>query len=116
VAAGIRAALAFATDDPVAAQRLTNDALAEGREGFLEYDRMIEEFGERLLPGRELRPEGDLLPELTEKMMIGGLATLIAQRLDFGRHVELPTLAPEAIQFVLTPYLGAEEARGVALG
>jgi hypothetical protein len=38
---------------------------------------------------------------------------LVAQRVDLGRAAELPTLAPEAIQFVLTPYLGAAEARRV---
>jgi hypothetical protein len=75
---------------------------------------MISHFGERLLPGRAMRPEGERLPEITERAMIGGLAMLIAQRLDLGRAAELPALAPEAIQFVLTPYLGTEEARRVA--
>jgi hypothetical protein len=110
-AAGIRAALAFAASDPGGAQVLTNGALAEGRAGFVRYDRMIAHFGERLLPGRALRSEGERLPEITERAMTGGLAMLIAHRLDQGRTAELPALAPEAIQFVLTPYLGAEEAR-----
>jgi hypothetical protein len=47
--------------------------------------------------------------------VVVGVAMLIAQRLSFGRHAELPTLAPETIQFVLTPYLGAVMARWVAL-
>jgi hypothetical protein len=114
VTAAIRAALDFAAADPVAAQILTNEALAEGREGFARYDRMIAHFAADLRCGRELSPEGELLPELTEKMMIGGVASLIAQRLDAGRNAELPALAAEAIQFVLTPYLGTEEARRVA--
>ena len=111
VAAGIRAALAFAAADPDSAQLLTNGAMAAGREGFARYDRMIAHFGERLLPGRALRPEGERLPEVTEKAMVGGLAMLIANHLDTDRAAELPALAPEAIQFVLTPYLGAEDAR-----
>jgi hypothetical protein len=45
--------------------------------------------------------------------MAGGVAMLVAQRLDRGAASELPALAPEAIQFVLTPYLGAAEARRV---
>jgi hypothetical protein len=114
VAAGVRAALAFAAADPAAAGSLTSDVLAAGREGFARYDRMLGHFGERLLPGRALRPEGERLPEITEKAMTGGLAMLIAQRLDIGRAAELPALAEEAIQFVLTPYLGGEEARRVA--
>jgi hypothetical protein len=116
VAAGIRAALAYAAADPGAAQVLTNEAMAEGPAGFARYDRMIDHFAEALRPGRAARPEGGELPEITEKTMVGGVAMLIAQRLSFGRQGELEALAPEAVQFVLTPYLGAVEARRVAYG
>jgi hypothetical protein len=93
---------------------LTSDALAAGKQGYARYDRMLAHFGERLLPGRALRPEGEPLPEIIEKAMTGGLAMLIAQRVDLGREAELPALAGEAIQFVLTPYLGTDEARRIA--
>ncbi|HEY8810551.1 MAG TPA: hypothetical protein VIM28_11085, partial [Solirubrobacterales bacterium] len=102
--------------DPVAAGVLTNEAIAAGRDGFARYDRMIEHFADALRPGREESPDGAQLPEITEKTMAGGVAMLVAQRLSIGRHAELVALAPEAIQFVLTPYLGAEEARRVAYG
>lgn len=114
VAAGVRAALEFAAAEPASARLLTSDVLAVGREGYARYDRMLAHFGERLLPGRALRPEGEKLPEIIEKAMTGGIATIVAQRVDMGREGELPGLAPEAIQFVLTPYLGTEEARRVA--
>ncbi len=45
--------------------------------------------------------------------MVAGLASLVAARLDPPER--LPSLAPEAIQFVLTPYLGAESAREVSV-
>jgi hypothetical protein len=80
-------------------------------DGFARYDRMLAHFGRRLLPGRALRPEGERLPEIVETAMIGGIATIVAQRVDTGREAELPALTAEAIQFVLTPYLGAERAR-----
>lgn len=114
VAAGIRAALDFAAAEPAAAQVLTSDALAAGKEGYARYERLLSHFGQRLLPGRALHPEGERLPEIIEKAMTGGIAMLIAQRLDMGRASELPALAEEATQFVLTPYLGTEEARRVA--
>jgi hypothetical protein len=114
VGEGIRVALAFATAHPDAARVLTSEAMEDGKEGFGRYDRMIGHFAKGLLPGRTLRPEGEHLPEVTEKLMVGGLAALIAQRVDSGRHAELPALAPEAIQFVLTPYLGTAEAKRVA--
>jgi hypothetical protein len=115
VNAGIRAAIAFAATDPAAAKTLTTEALAGGRAGYERYDRMVSHLGEWLLPGRALRPEGAPLPEITEKAMVGGVAMLVAQRVDLGRHAELPELAAEAVQFALTPYLGTEEARRVAL-
>jgi hypothetical protein len=80
----------------------------------MRYDRMIDHFAAGLRPGRAERPEGEWLPEITEKTMVGGVAMLIAQRLTFDRQAELPALAPDAIQFVLTPYIGAKEAGEVA--
>jgi hypothetical protein len=116
VAAGVRAALEFGAAEPKAARVLTGDALAAGKEGFVRYDRMLSHFGERLLPGRALQPQGERLPEILEKAMTGGVATIVAQRVDTGREAELPGLAGEAIQFVLTPYVGGEEARRIAIG
>ena len=112
VAAAIRAALEFAAAHPDEAGLLTNGALAAGREGFERYDRMLDHFARALRPGREQRPHGRDLPEVTDKAMVGGLASLIANRLDTAPGLLRP-LAPEAIQFVLTPYLGAEEARRI---
>jgi hypothetical protein len=45
--------------------------------------------------------------------MAGGVVSLVAWRLGRGRERELPAIAGEAIQFVLTPYLGAQEARRI---
>lgn len=115
VAAAVRVAFAFAAAHPETAATLTSELLANGRAGYDRYERMLTHFGEQLRPGRALRPEGEWLPEITEKAMVGGLVTLIAQRLDTGREAELPAIASEAIQFVLSPYLGAEEARRVAV-
>jgi hypothetical protein len=114
VAVGIRAALDFAATEPAAARALTVDALTAGTTGRGRYDRMLAHFGERLLPGRELRPEGEHLPEIIEQALTGGLAMLIAHRLEMGTEAELPAIASEAIQFALTPYLGAEEAARIA--
>jgi hypothetical protein len=115
-AAGIRAALEFAATDPAAARALTVDAWAQGASGIARHQRLIEHFAELLAAGRAERPaDAAPLPEITERALVGGLARLIAERLDRGREGELTALAPEATQFVLTPYLGTEEARRVAL-
>jgi hypothetical protein len=114
VAAAIRAALAFAATNPAAARVLSFDAMTNGRRGFTLYNRMVEQMAAGLLAGRAESPEGVWLPEITEKAMVGGFATLIAQRIEQGQHAELPAIAPEAIQFVLTPYIGADRALAVA--
>lgn len=116
VAAAIRAAFDFAATDPIVADLLTNEALARGRDGLGRYRRLID-FGAGLLaPGRELVPDGKLLPSTLEHSLAGGITLLVAQRVDQGRAGELPRLAADAIQFALTPYLGVREARQVALG
>ena len=115
VAAGIRAAFDWAAAEPAAAQLLTNDALASGSAGFERYERMIAYVAGLLEPGRDQATHGERLPEITERAMASGGVMLVAQRLSLGKQAELPAIAGEAIQFVLTPYLGGSEARRVAL-
>jgi hypothetical protein len=114
VAGALRAGLEFAAADPAAARLLTSEALARGPEGVARNERLVAYLGERLLLGREERPEGERLPEITERAMAGGVLALVAQRVDTGKADQLPALVPEAIQFVLTPYLGADGARRVS--
>jgi hypothetical protein len=114
VAAGIRAALTFATRNPISARVLTTDALAAGKPGFARYERLISYLGDLLAPGRDAHPGADRLPEETERALAGGIGMLVAQRLDMGRHAELSSLAPQVTQFALTPYLGIDEAQRVA--
>jgi len=113
-AAAIRAGLELAAGDPAAVRALTSDALAAGKPGFAHYERLISYLCDLLRPGRAEHPDAERLPPETERALAGGVAMLVAQRVDLGRHAELPALAPEAIQFVLTPYLGIDEARRVA--
>lgn len=114
VAAGIGAAFEFAATDPAVADLLTNEALARGRDGFARYQRVIDFAARLLVPGREVSPNGSLLPETLERALAGGIVLLVAQRVDQGRAGELPGLVPDAVQFALTPYLGPAEARAVA--
>lgn len=114
VAAAVHAGLRFALANPSAAQTLTNGALAAGPEGIARHERLIAYLCAGLAPGRRERPENERLPEITEQAMASGVLMLVAQRVDQGRVGELPALAPEATQFVLAPYLGADEARRVA--
>lgn len=110
VAAAIYAAFELASAEPDTADTLTNVALAAGPDGIARHRRLLAYVSSRLEAGRELRPEGLELPDSTEQALAGGLAGLVAERLARGRANDLPALAPQAIQFALTPYLGRPEA------
>jgi hypothetical protein len=114
IAAAIRAGLDFAAADPLAADTLTSRALGMGGDGITRHRRLHSYIAEALAAGRGERPHGADLPQLTERALAGGLTSLVAERLSAGRAAELPALAPEAIQFALTPYLGPEEAKRTA--
>jgi hypothetical protein len=116
VAAGIRAMLEFAATAPDDADTLTNGALAQGAEGMMRHRRLVAYAAGLLEPGREEGGDVATSPAVLEWALAGGIAFLVANRVALGDERELPGLAPEAIEFVLTPYLGAEHARLVARG
>jgi hypothetical protein len=113
-AAAVAATLEFAATHPEAAQLLTNEALSRGADGISRHERVISYAADQLATGRALRPENAELPEITERALVGGLVMLVAQRLDQQKLDELPGATPEMVEFVLTPYVGADEARRVA--
>jgi hypothetical protein len=107
-------ALEFAAAAPAAASALTNGALAHGVDGLERYERLMTYLAGLLEAGRAESPHGADLPATTERSIAGGVATIVANRVDRGGAEGLPRLAPEVVQFVLTPYLGTEEAKRMA--
>ncbi len=114
VRVAVRQALDFAAKDPAAASVLTNAALAQGGDGLERYERLMAYLAGLLEPGRAESPHGTDLPTTTERSLAGGVATIVANRVDRGRAGELPGLTAEIVQFILTPYMGTEEARRIA--
>jgi hypothetical protein len=114
VAAAIRAVLEFAADEPVAAQVLTVESLAQGSDHFARHRRPVDHLARLLAAGRNVHPEGDVLPSLLEDALAGGIFMLVVQRLEAGDVGALTALAPDAIEFALTPYIGRDKARDVA--
>lgn len=114
VAVGTRAAFAFAADDPQTARLLTSEALGRGEAGQRQYERMISHFASLLAPGRDLHAADTPPPAIAESAIAGGVALLVGRHLTRGREDQLPAVAAEAAQFVLTPYVGIEAARQVA--
>ncbi len=114
VRVAVRQALDFAAAEPAAASVLTNAALGQGRDGLERYERLMAYLAGLLKPGRAESSHGADLPSTTERSLAGGIATIVANRLARGRAEELPGLSPEVVQFILTPYMGTEEARRIA--
>lgn len=114
VMVAVRDGLEFAASNPDAATVLTTVALAHGREGVERYERLMAYVAGLLAGGRAESPHGADLPETTERSLAGGVATIVANRVDRGRSGELPGLTVEMIQFLLTPYLDTKEARRIA--
>ena len=110
----IRRALEFAAAEPESASVLTNEALEQGGDGLERYERLMAYLSGVLEQGRAESPHGADLPPLTERSLAGGVATIVANRVIRGCGDELPGLGGEVVQFVLTPYLGTEEARRLA--
>ncbi|HET6571040.1 MAG TPA: hypothetical protein VFG58_06095 [Solirubrobacterales bacterium] len=110
----VRRTLEFAVAEPEAATVLTKDALAQGAAGVARYERLMNYLAGLLEGGRAESPQGDELPPTTERTIAGGVATIVSNRVGRGRREGLLDLTPEIVQFVLTPYLGTEQAKRIA--
>lgn len=67
-----------------------------------------------LEPGRGESAEAATLPDSTEDSLLGGLVVLTSRSI-LTASGPLPQLLPDLVEFVLSPYLGPERARALAL-
>jgi hypothetical protein len=114
MAAAIRAGFEFAAADPASAELLVIQAPAAGPDGIVRHQRLLGYVAGRFAHGRRMSERGDELPPVTEEAIAGGLLGLVSERLIAGDPERLPELAPGAIEFALTPYLGAAQAARAA--
>ncbi len=115
----VRAALAVLLADfaayPAVARLLTVEPFVAGPEIARRHRAVIEEMSPFLREGRRQREGGDLLPDTAERGTLGALNSMVARQVTKSRGKGLEDLLPDLTQFVLTPYLGAAEARRVAV-
>jgi AcrR family transcriptional regulator len=72
--------------------------------------RALAEFTERMPPPPATRE----VSEAAEQALVGGVATLIVQKVEAGEGEALSELLPDLVELTLTPYLGREKAVRVA--
>jgi len=116
IRAVLAAILADFAEYPEMARLLTAEPFVAGPEIARMHKKAIEGLVPFLREGRELREGGEPLPQTAERGLLGAVNSMVGRQLTAGRGEELESLLPDLTQFVLTPYLGASEARRIALG
>jgi AcrR family transcriptional regulator len=114
VGAALRKLYELTAADPPLARACLVESLTAGRAVTARYEMALRELARILEPGRKLAPAGVELPAMLESTLAGGVLWIIYQRLIVGEADLLEGLLPETLQFVLSPYLGEDEAVRVA--
>jgi hypothetical protein len=107
IAAGIRAALAFAVANPEAARALMVDSRADDSDETGDYLRMISRFAELLGQGA---PQEQRLPASSDRAVVSAVATIVSSNVRAGTVDSLLRGDTDIIFLVLLPYVGFEEA------
>jgi AcrR family transcriptional regulator len=113
VRAALAAALEFFAASPELARLLLTEPFVAGPAISRRYQEEIGRLAPYLREGRELSTEAGSFPETTERGLIGSIASQVGRKASAGGAEQLPELLPDLVQFALTPYLGAAEARRI---
>jgi AcrR family transcriptional regulator len=114
IRAVIEAILTEFSELPDLGRLLTAEPFVAGPEIAKRHKTALEELVPYLREGRVMGRGGEPLPDTAERGILGAVNSMIGRQVAAGRGEELASLLPDLTQFVLTPYLGAAEARRVA--
>jgi AcrR family transcriptional regulator len=110
---GITALLTFLAGDPALASISLVEGLRAGRGVYDRYQTAVESFVPYLRQGAPPAPDGGAVPAATDEAVVGGIASLLGRRVLAGEAEQIDKLLPDVLEFALTPYLGAIEARRI---
>lgn len=116
VHAGLTAFLTYVGEEPALARTCMVEALSAGPASVEYYEESQQAFVSLFKLGRDVSPRGAELPETLEEALIGGVFWIIYQRLSGPEANKISELLPELTEFILAPYLGADEASKIAAG
>jgi AcrR family transcriptional regulator len=114
VSAGLAVFLRYVASEPALARTCMVEALSAGPASVERYEQSLQAFVPLFRIGRTVSPHGEQLPDTFEETIIGGIFWVIYHRLTVGETERIEELLPELVEFVLTPYLGAESAKRAA--
>lgn len=114
VRTGLAAFLAAIAAEPALARMCFVEALSAGPAAIERYESSLQAFIPLFRIGRKVSPHGEELPETLEEAITGGVFWVLYQRIIAGETERIEEILPELLEFVLTPYVGAEAAKRVA--
>jgi AcrR family transcriptional regulator len=104
---GASEALRLLAANPLVAHLMAVEALQAGRAARERQQAMLDRFAAALRADHPGRPE---LPVDLADLLLGGVVALIARYVDSDRAERLPEATTALVEYLLIPYLGAEEA------
>jgi AcrR family transcriptional regulator len=113
--AGLRAVLSSLTESAALARVFTVEADAAGLALAERQLVALDDFARLMRNGSRDYPAAAPLPGVTERLLVGGVASLLRERLLREEPTATPPLEAELTELLLIPYLGRQEARRIAL-
>jgi AcrR family transcriptional regulator len=113
VSVAIDALLKVLAANPALASMVLVEGLRAGRGVYDRYQVAIESFVSVLRQGAPASPGGAEVPEATGEAVVGGVGSMLGRRVLAGEAEQMGQLFPEILEFVLSAYLGVEEARRI---
>jgi AcrR family transcriptional regulator len=110
---GIVALVMLFAADPSLASITLVEGLRAGPGVYDRYQEAVEGFVPYLREGAPTAPDGEDVPEATDEAVVGGIASLLGRRVLAGEAEQLEDLLPDVLEFALSPYVGATEARRI---
>jgi AcrR family transcriptional regulator len=105
--------LKLLTEQPALGSIVLVEGLRAGRGIYDRYQAAVESFVALLREKAPPPPKGGKAPEATDEAVVGGIAALLGRRILAGEAEQVNELFPEILEFTLSAYLGAEEARRI---
>jgi AcrR family transcriptional regulator len=112
--AAARAVLLFFASEPDLARLCLVESQAAGPAVSARFHEAVHELVPYLEQGRALRDSERELPATTEESTIGALVLLASRKVAAGEAKQLEDVLPDFAEFILAPYMGAEQAARLA--
>jgi AcrR family transcriptional regulator len=112
VVAALRVALDFFTEEPQLARVCLIEPVSATPATALRFHEAVSQCVPLLSQGRALHSGGGSLPRSTEDSLLGGAVSIVTRSMLGG--AVLSELLPDLVEFMLSPYVGAERAKQLA--